>query len=170
MGKSLFMVGLLVTILTVGALAESAAVAKNEAVSGAEVEKLWIENVQGSTGDTVVVKLMIDNPATDVDAVTLDVTFDPKMLAFAEHKLGEMDPKWQMESAREVSPGVVRFVAFAVNSNIPKGSSGSMVELVFNVTCDTCNAKATSSLKIENIHDDIANFSLTEGTFTYLAK
>lgn len=162
--------GLLVTLVSLGALADTGTVAKNTGLAGANAGKLWIENTQGSTGELVIVKVMMENSGNDVDAVTLDVAFDPAMLSFVKHSLGELNPQWQMESAREVSPGVARFVAFAVNSNIPKGSSGSLVELVFKVTCDLCKSNAAGTIKINNIHDDIDNYNLAQGTFTFLGK
>ncbi len=86
-----------------------------------------------------------------------------------------LDPEWQMFGCNDSPPitptpgvGVIRTVAFALFAEIPAGSNGSLVSYAFDVTCPACVHGDRSELRLTRLIDDIAGFSITNGSFMFL--
>ncbi len=115
----------------------------------------------------MVVTVMLDNPDTLVDAFTFHLGFDETMFEYVSCQEGVLNPGWSMFDCNEGSPGDVTIVGFTLADGIPAGSTGSFVDLTFNVVCPGCNPGDNAWFTIHSMLDDIAPFQIGDGLFTY---
>lgn len=151
---------------TVG-VAELGSLVRADSSNSERLDRIWLEDAIGCTGDTLEIALMLENSETTIDAFTVDVSFDPTMLDYFSCLPGSLNPEWVMFACTEYDPGTVRGAGFSLTTSIPAGSVGSLVIFTFTVTCPGCQDNDSSSLSITRLLDDIAFFSSTPGTFTY---
>ncbi len=130
---------------------------------------LWIDDTYtGCTGDQITVDVMMENNDTAVDAVTLQIDYDNSMLQYVSCSRGTLDPGWQMFDCNEPNPGEIYLLAFSLpSSQIATGSNGSIVHLVFDVTCSACMMGDSSSFVFAALEDDVEHFNSDDGTFTF---
>ena len=129
---------------------------------------IWLTDVQGCTGDEVVVEVRMANAVTGVDAFLMTVLYDADMLEYQSCTRGDLDPDWVMFDCYEPEPGLVNMGGFSLPPDeVPAGSNGVLVEMTFIVTCSGCTQGDTSALIPTNLRDDIADFAPEEGVFTF---
>lgn len=153
MKQSLFFI-LLSVMLVVPAMAEDMTMAK------AQGDRIWITSATAAAGDQVTVDLMIENTMTEVDAVTLTLTYDTSKLQFVDWADGSLDPGWVMFNINEKNIGEISIGGFCVKTSIQKGSKGSLAQLNFKVKGD---AAGYSYITLDKIRDDLEGFNYENG-------
>ncbi|MBN1295282.1 carboxypeptidase regulatory-like domain-containing protein, partial [bacterium] len=129
---------------------------------------LMIMNTAGCNDDTITVSVMMSNATVPVDAVTFHVSYNPEMLTYQSCVAGELDPGWTMFDCLENTAGDVTVAGFALPpAVIAEGSYGSLVDLRFLVSCAACEEGDTSLMSAFDLRDDIEEFDVIDGTFTY---
>lgn len=131
-------------------------------------DEIWVEDLSGGPGETVIVRVMISNPDTVVDTVTFKIGYNTSMLQYQSCAIGNLDPGWYLFNCNESSPGVVQIIGFVLTGGIPQGSSGCLVELTFEVTCGGCSYGDTSEILPYDLRDSLDAFNATSGIFTFL--
>ncbi|MCD4655105.1 right-handed parallel beta-helix repeat-containing protein [bacterium] len=132
------------------------------------VDRIWVENVAGSPDEEVAVEIWISNPDTPIGAFTLYLWWDTDMLTYTHGTRGDLDPGWLMFDCCQPQIDEVVMAGFSSETSIPQGSTGCIGRFYFVVQCPDCTHQDVSILVFENLMDDIATFSPSNGTFTYL--
>ncbi len=131
-------------------------------------DNLILTDVSGCTGDLVTVDLRMANEFTSVDAITIDLSFDPEILTCIGCEVGDLDPGWTMFGCGGNHPlGEIRVGGFTFGSGIPPGSNGTITRLFFDVNCPECQDFDVSDLVITEVHDDVEDFNTVNGMFIY---
>lgn len=134
-----------------------------------DMDTIFIPDVQGCTGDTIVVEVRMANPETEVDAFLMTVFYEAEMLTYLSCSAGDLDPGWEMFDCFEPSPGHVNMGGFSIPPvAVPTNSNGVLVEMLFEVTCFDCDQGDASALIATNLYDDIVGFSPFDGVFTFV--
>ncbi len=128
---------------------------------------IWFENYSGKKGDRISADLMISNDKTPVDAFTIKIGYDKKKFKYIDWEDGSLDPGWMMLNANEAKTGEVTIGGFMLEGNLPAGSKGSLVKLVFEVTCESCTASDKADFTVNSMFDDIEYFNKRSGTFSF---
>ncbi len=129
---------------------------------------IMVSDVQGCTGDEIIVNVNMMNLFTEVDAFLMTLLFDPDMLEYQSCRPGNLDPGWVMFDCFEPEPGKVNMGGFSLPPDkIPTGSSGVLVELTFVVTCSGCTSGDIDMLTPTDLRDDIAGFVPGAGRFMF---
>jgi len=136
------------------------------ATSGPATGQLWIDHVSGCTGDQIEVTAYINTGEALIDAFGFVLTYDPSMLTFVSCSEGELNPTWLYFSCHSSTPGRVTAGAFGLNT-LPQDTTGSLVVYTFDVTCPGCAPGDICTLQPIELVDDIADFAVESGTFTY---
>lgn len=126
-----------------------------------------VDEINGNSGDIVTAHLLLSNSSAAVDSFMVDLLYDPDMLQYSGHHMGDLDPGWQMSDTVEVQPGHLRMGAFVFGSEIPAGSSGSLVDISFLITCSDCYYLQTCLLELQRNLDDIRSCFIEDGVFTF---
>ncbi|MBN1296372.1 hypothetical protein JXA80_06300 [bacterium] len=118
---------------------------------------------------SVMVTLVDSNP---VDDFYMEITYDPTMLSFMSvSQTGTLTDDWVYFIGFEVSgaPGTVILIGSTQygGSPIPGGTGGNLAELLFAVTCSTCNENDQSTIAFADLSGDVVDHIGTNGTFTY---
>ncbi|HPQ39270.1 MAG TPA: cohesin domain-containing protein [bacterium] len=153
MKRNLFFI-LLSVMIVVPAMAEDMSMVK------AQGDRIWISSDTAAPGEQVTVDLMIENAMTEVDAVTLTVTYDTSKLQFVDWADGSLDPGWVMFNINEKNIGEISIGGFCVKTSIQKGSKGSLARLNFKVKSD---ADGYSYITLDKIRDDLEGFNFENG-------
>jgi len=128
--------------------------------------QLWLTDSSGCQNDSITISLMMNNTLTAVDAIGVHILYDTNVLQYVSTAYGTLNPGWMFFNSNEAIPGDVTLGAFTMSA-IPQGSNGSLAVLTFNVVCSSCYFGQTSAQTLFDAADDIATFTLTNGTFTY---
>jgi len=104
----------------------------------------------------------------EIKAFGFDLTYDSSMFSYEGFSNGSLTSSWS-GGANEFSPGTVKAGAWGGNNSIPKGSTGSLIQIKLKVTCTGCSSGATANICISNFKDDIEGMTTSPGcvTFTY---
>ncbi|HPQ41893.1 MAG TPA: hypothetical protein PLV45_16110, partial [bacterium] len=131
-------------------------------------DSLICEDASGCDTDTVTISVLFSNPTTEVDAVTITMSFPDDILDFDSCAAGTVVPPggWILFDCNDPSPNVLTIAGFAIDP-IPTGSSGILVYLNFTVNCPTCVEGQTGLLDFTLLEDDVSGFTSAPGTFTY---
>jgi len=128
------------------------------AFSGAGVAEaantVTVVNAQGCTGDQIVVTVNLNNATLPVDAFGMHFNYNPSQLAYVSCQPGTLNPGWMFFDCNSTVEGDIGIGAFALSA-IPMNSTGSLVQLTFNVTCTGCFPGITSPLTIDRLVDDL---------------
>jgi hypothetical protein len=128
--------------------------------SGANTLKLG--TLKGKKGETVTYTLSVDSAPNEVNALGFEVQYDATVLRYKGFKPGSLTQKYTQFGANNTDFGTVRIGGFEVGDNkIPKGASGDLVQLEFEVI-----EEKGSQLKVVNTLDDIKTWSSEEGSFS----
>ncbi|MGB3975903.1 MAG: cohesin domain-containing protein [bacterium] len=131
-------------------------------------DTIFIPDVEGCTGDIIVVEVRMANPDTEVDAFLIRILYDTEMLTFIACSAGDLDPGWEMFDCYEPSLGRINMGGFSVPpAAIPTNSNGVLVEMLFEVTCLNCEDEDSSELPIDLLLDDLIGFDGIDGVFTF---
>lgn len=122
---------------------------------------LNIEGSQGGIGDEITVPVRIQSAPNAVGTFGFEVIYPNSFLEYLSFEKGVLTASFEFVSANAVSPGKVRTGGFSA-TNIPLGSSGSVVLLKFRVVG---NPSGCYSLTLENLKDNVAQFSKSGGCF-----
>lgn len=132
-----------------------------------EGEGLAIADSRASAGRIVSIPVTVQQALNEVDALGLDVHYDPQVLRFTGgFSRGDLVMNWNFIDASELEPGIVRVGAFTVTDTILAGEEGVVVELEFEVICAQCGTGTTSEIFVTELVDDIATWPACPGTFT----
>lgn len=129
---------------------------------GAELE---VSDRTAALDDTVTFDVSLNTAPNDVDAMGLDIRYDPSVLSFNGYLPGSLTAGFDFLNANNVSPGTVRIGGFAVGHNkILEGESGSVVTLMFNVI-----GPGDCLLGIAQLKDDVRGWTARNGEFAGLS-
>ncbi|MBN1296249.1 hypothetical protein JXA80_05680 [bacterium] len=129
----------------------------------AQGDRIWISSATAAAGDLVTVDLMIENAKTEVDAITLSISYDTSKLQFVDWADGELDPNWVMFNVNEKSIGEISVGGFCVKTAIQTGSKGSIARLNFKVKADV---SGSGTISLDKIRDDVETFTSENGQIT----
>ncbi|MFP4082230.1 MAG: BACON domain-containing protein [Candidatus Aminicenantes bacterium] len=123
----------------------------------------------GGTDTIVTVTISIKGNTSEIKAFGLDLTYDSNMFKYQSFNNGSLTGSWSGVDANEVSAGKVKVGGWGGTASIPKGSSGSLIEIKLKVTCSGCSSGQTSDICISKFTDDIKGMTTAPGcvTFTY---
>lgn len=120
--------------------------------------------------DPVDITISVEYTNTVEDFI-LHVGFDPTMLEFVSGAPTGLTADWALLTAFEPagSPGTVMIVGTTEYMGTPllPGSTGDIVTLTFNVTCDSCDNNDSSAITVDQMEGDLAHYLTTDGSFTY---
>lgn len=117
----------------------------------------------GNAGDTLTIAAIIHNSQEELDAFLLDIAYPETQLRLIECKQGELRTAWQMFECAAPTSGIVRAAGFALDTGIPKGSFGSLVELTFEITNSvSANSFTPNQFQLVRLADDVAGFTVSE--------
>lgn len=119
-------------------------------------------DVEGSNGFQFWLDVAVDSNPGAIGAAGFDLNFDPRHMSFANAV--NSDGSFSA-SASEVQPGRVRVGGFS-SPAIPAGFSGSLLQLLFTVDCDTCLAGEQSDIFVSDLVDDLAGLAPCCGEIT----
>ncbi|MBN1297659.1 hypothetical protein JXA80_12840, partial [bacterium] len=128
---------------------------------------LTVGDGEGCQSETVTLVIVMDNPDTPVDALLIELDFDPTMLVFGSCEAGDLTAGWDMFNCNEPVNGTLSIAGFTSGAGIPAGSLGNLVDLHFTINCPTCSQGDMSDLIIVGLDDDVAGFQAVSGAFTY---
>ncbi|HPQ41440.1 MAG TPA: cohesin domain-containing protein, partial [bacterium] len=119
---------------------------------------VWTENIAGRSGEQVTVDVWLSNPSTDIDAFTLHLDYDRDALSLADVRVGGLNPDWVEFGWNETADGIVTVAAYntGFDYEIPAGSLGTLIELIFDVYRDVSNTGVT----LLSARDDMSGFVL----------
>lgn len=121
---------------------------------------LNIEGSQGGIGDEITIPVRIQSAPNAIGTFGFEVIY-PDVLEYLSFEKGVLTASFEFVSASAVIPGKVRTGGFSV-TNIPLGSSGSVILLKFRVIG---NPSGCYPLSLENLKDNVAQFSKSGGCF-----
>lgn len=125
---------------------------------------LSISDIKGAKGELVTAVLSVNNAPNSAGAFLLEVKYDFTTLSFRGFESGTLvENSYPLFNASNVEPGVVRIGGVdTVSPGITKSSSGTLVNLTFEVTGDK-----NSDLIIANLTDDMSEegWSRRNGSF-----
>jgi hypothetical protein len=135
-------------------------------------DRIWIPlDIYGCFQDQIDVPVWMANDNTTVDAFTMIIEFDTRMLEYSGCMAGNLNPGWTLFDCNEATPGNVTVAGFALPpAEIPPGSNGVLAVLRFNVICRDCEEGDVSDLIPYHFRDDIIDFTAINGRFTYLCN
>jgi hypothetical protein len=116
------------------------------------------------TAPVLVPVHLLNNGVNPIDAMGVDVTFDPNVLNYVGVQRGSLTIDWDVFDAALIAPGVVRVGGFNTEP-IAIGQSGSIVVLEFLADC-CANAGKQSRVCLANLADDLAFHSIQCGSVT----
>lgn len=107
-----------------------------------------------------------------VDDLSFQIQYDPAMLSFdAFSQAATLTADWVYFTCFEItgSPGTLQIVGSTSYGGtvIPAASSGNLVDLSFQITCDDCAENDMSPLSFTSLDGDLADYTATDGSFTY---
>ena len=109
----------------------------------------------------------MDNQTTPVDALVIDLGFDPDVLTYDSCEPGALTTGWAMFNCNEPSSGMLSVAGFTTGTAIPAGSNGSIAVVHFTVDCPACVQSDTYPVTVDGLDDDIIGFTTNDGLFTY---
>jgi hypothetical protein len=124
-------------------------------------ERIWITSASAAPGETVMLDVMLENPVTRIDAVTIRLTYDTGKLEYVDWGDGSLKPGWVMFNLNESSPGLINLGGFCVQTAIEPGSKGSIAQLSFRIKPDVDADSAFVSFEI--LRDDVQSFNYENG-------
>ncbi len=124
-------------------------------------ERIWITSASGTPGETVMVDVMVENPVTRIDAVTIRFTYDTEKLEYVDWGDGSLEPGWVMFNLNESRPGLINLGGFCVQSAIEPGSKGSLARMSFRIKPDVEGDSAFVSFEV--LRDDVQDFNYQNG-------
>ncbi len=131
-------------------------------------DNLWVGGgYYGCMGEVITVEIMIENPNMEIDHFAFDVTVNPAMLWYQDCEVGSIDPDWMFLTCAETSAGVVHVEGSLPASPIPQGTTGSIIRLNYQVTCESCFIGQSDSIGIINPAVDVETFNIRNGDYTY---
>ena len=118
------------------------------------------------TGETVTFTLSIDYPSSqsgEIQAVTINVSFDHTVLTYDSHTRGSLVAGWPVFDVSNPQDGqlTVAGLTFTAGDGLEPGDNGAIVQLQFTV-----DAMDDSTLTI-TAQDDLATFAIEDGEFTF---
>ncbi len=131
---------------------------------------ITVDSASGCNG-TIQVGVSVSG-TTPIRSFSFDLTYDTAMLTYQScSQSGLLTDDWSFFICNEVagSPGVVTVtgsIAYG-GTEIPAASSGDLVELTFAISCSGCAEDDVSALSLSNLQDDISDYDITDGGFTY---
>jgi len=129
--------------------------------------ELWVSEVTGCTGDTIFVSVCFENESDPISVFGFKFHFDPNVLNYVNYYRGAPDPPWIYFGANEYPTGRIIVGAFSLPSGIPVGTTGTLIVFEFQVICPECFDGEAFPFQFTDVCDDLSNFVVTEGTFTY---
>lgn len=120
---------------------------------------LGIKGGHACPGEMAMYSITLEDHATAVDALTLDLAFDPDLIEFSGWRLGALNPGWIMADCREVQSGVVRLLAFAIQDSIAATERGDLFELDFKIICHDCEGRSVEFQALRLL-DDLAGMRI----------
>ncbi len=110
----------------------------------------------GSKDAVVTVTVSIQHNAQEVGVFGMDLTFPPKMLAYAAVSKGGLTGNWAAVDGNEVSAGNLKIGGFKGSGTaVAKNSSGSIVVISFTVDGTQLSNGQQGQVCIKNYTDDI---------------
>lgn len=117
-------------------------------------------NLSGVSGAEVTVTLKIINAPNDVDALGLDIKFDPNALQYIKYEKGDLVQGSLLFDVSNPESGLLRIGEINLEDNkIAQGTSGTIVDLYFTLRTDFLS----TIIQLDNMVDDIDGWS--EGSF-----
>ena len=120
--------------------------------------------VIGVDGDSVYVEIRMKENPKAVDAFGFTVQVDTAHLGFVEAEAGDLTKEFIVVNAQENPPGSGRITAAGFGiAPIPVNSKGTLVRLLFDVTCA---AAGSSNITISDLTDDVEGLTACPNLFT----
>ncbi len=120
---------------------------------------------RGSAGDTVIIKIQIQNAPNEVASLGVDIGFDQNVLEYSSADFaGTLMEAWSFKGVSNPYPGLLRLGGFTVEGAIAPGASGILVKLTFTVNPDLTEC-VSSFLELEELKDDIREWSASGSCF-----
>jgi hypothetical protein len=128
-----------------------------------------VGDAEGCVGDQIEIVIDLENNSAPVQSLGMDIQFDTQMLEYVGCQPGILTGDWAVFECTLIDNQTVRVGAFDLFGDhiIPAGSTDSIVYLTFSVTCDLCQDGDNSLLTAFELTDDIEEFDVENGTFTF---
>lgn len=124
---------------------------------------LEVGDVVTAPGEIVTVPITINQAPNAVDALGLNLTFDPAILQFVSSTRGALVQNWTQFDVANPQSGSLTIGGFTTEGAIQAGASGTLIELQFQVVCTNCGAATFTELVPINLVDDIATWNACAG-------
>lgn len=127
-----------------------------------DAQQIQIDSQHGKIGDTITFTVSLDHTLKVVDALGLELAYDPAILRYTgTFARGPLVKGFHFFDVHERQPGHVRIAGFTSKNAIATGARGTLLSLTFNVL----SAEKTS-LRIVQLVDDLAGLTTIPGVFT----
>ncbi|WP_028315818.1 cohesin domain-containing protein [Desulfatibacillum aliphaticivorans] len=122
--------------------------------------ELSINSCEGNMGAAVSFAVSVNNAPNDLQALIMDVRYDPDAMTFTGYDRGGLAVSgYPMMIVNEYQPGVIRVGAVdPIGSGVIEGESGDFLHLNFQVTGNKESAVTFGTLK-----DDLKGWSVSSG-------
>jgi hypothetical protein len=127
--------------------------------SDLELETAGWVSVEVSAGDEMIVDLHagIQQP---LDAVTFYLAYDATRYEFIHADTGTLDPGWEMFGYFEPETGLIRIAAFALDTFVEPGETGTLARLQFNRLIPGTDQESGSVISFVELLDDAAGMTV----------
>jgi hypothetical protein len=117
---------------------------------------LSVSPPSGDTGTPVTVTINIKGNTSPIGSFGLDLTFPSDMFQYISYSRGTLTGSFASVAANSPSPGLVKIGGFGGTTSVPAGSTGSLIVIRLNVTCNTCVDGRRERICMEKLTDDIS--------------
>jgi len=124
---------------------------------------LDIEGAQGMVGNIVTIPVRLQYAPGSISTFGFEVTYDPDVLEYSDFEPGNLVSSFEMFNVHSVGSDRLR-IGGASTVAMPQGANGTVVLLKFIVKGGATEGSCYP-LNLENLADDIAQFSKTGGCF-----
>ena len=121
----------------------------------------------GCPDDQMIYSIYMMNPDYPVDSFGIEFHYDPDAISYVNCENGNLDPGWTMLDCAEKEPGIARAGGFAVDVSVPTGSSGNLINLIFNAECQNCYFGELKSYSFQWRVDDLEPFYTVDGVLEF---